>query len=308
MLTSFFGKSKPINFLAVVIFMAVFYIIANAAVLFSDFNFGSLAIKIGVLICFVGSVTVLDFIAKKNDLTKRSAYKILIFAVFSVSFIGILRDNQTIVANLFVLLSLRRVISLKSQKDIQKKIFDATFWICIASLFYFWSILFLIVIYSGILMHTTNYFKNWLIPPVAVFTVYLLVTGFNIIFYDSFFTFNHWFQDSSFDFDYYQQPKLFIPLSVILAVALWAISFYLKLLQKANINSRPTYILVLLTLVTAIGVALFSPVKNGSELLFFFIPLSIITSNYFEDKSEKTFKEILLIGLILMPFLIPVIF
>ncbi len=308
MLTSFFGKSKPINFLAVVIFMAVFYIIANAHSLFSNFSLGSLLIKIGVLIAFIISAVVLDFIAKKNDLTKRSAYKILIFAVFSVSFIGILRDNQAIVANLFVLLSLRRVISLKSQKDVQKKIFDGTFWICIASLFYFWSILFIIVIYSGILMHTTNYFKNWLIPPVAIFAVFLLVTGFNIIFYDSFFTFSSWHQESTFDFDHYQQPKLFIPLSVILAVALWTISYYFKLLQKVNINSRPTYILVLLTLITAVGVAIFSPVKNGSELLFFFVPLSIIASNYFEAKSEKTFKEILLFGLILMPVLIPIFF
>src|SRR5690606_35010110 len=105
MLTSFFGKSKPINFLAVAVFMAVFYLIANAETLFSNFNPGTLALKTGVLIAFVLSATVLDFIAKKNDLTKRSAYKILIFAVFSVSFISILRDNQAIAANLFVLLS-----------------------------------------------------------------------------------------------------------------------------------------------------------------------------------------------------------
>lgn len=308
MLTSFFGKSKPINFLAVAIFMAVFYLIVNAGVIFSNFNPRTLGTKLGVLIAFILSATVLDFIAKKNDLTKRSAYKILIFAVFSVSFIGILRDNQAIVANLFVLLSLRRVISLKSQKDIQKKIFDATFWICIASLFYFWSILFIVVVYSGILMHTTNYFKNWLIPPVAIFIAFLLVTGFNILIHDRFYTFDTWFQHSSFDFGHYQQPHILIPLSVILAVALWTISYYFKLLQKANINSRPTYILVLLTLLTGIGVALFSPVKNGSELLFFFVPISIIASNYFESKSEKTFKEILLAGLILMPLLIPVFF
>lgn len=308
MLTSFFGKSKPINLLAVVIFMTVFYIAANAGRLFANFDIWFFAMKLGVFISFIVSVIVLDFIAKKNDLTKRSAFKILIFAVFSVSFIGILQDNQTIVANLFVLLSLRRIISLKSQKDIQKKIFDATLWICIASLFYFWSILFLIIIYSGILMHTTNYFKNWLIPPVAIFAVFLLVTGFNIIFHDSFFTINNWIQESDFNFSHYQQPKLFIPLSFILAVALWSISYYLKLLQKANINSRPTYILVLLTLITAVGIAILSPVKNGSELLFFFVPLSIIASNYFEGRSEKMFKEFLLAGLILMPILIPIIF
>jgi hypothetical protein len=57
-----------------------------------------------------------------------------------------------------------------------------------------------------------------------------------------------------------------------------------------------------------VGVAILSPVKNGSEFIFFFVPLSIITSNYFESKRERIFKEILLIGLVLMPFLIPIIF
>jgi putative effector of murein hydrolase LrgA (UPF0299 family) len=55
-------------------------------------------------------------------------------------------------------------------------------------------------------------------------------------------------------------------------------------------------------------VSVFSPVKNGSELLFFFVPLSIIISNYFESKEERVFKEILLIGLVLMPILIPIFF
>lgn len=308
MLTSFFGKSKPINFIAVVLFMAVFYILANFQLIVSSFSFPGLSAKVGVFICYILSVPVLDFIAKKNDLTKRSAYKIVIFAIFSVSFLAILRNDAVIISNLCVLLALRRIISLKSQKDVQKKIFDATFWICIASLFYFWSVLFLIVIYSGILLHTSHYFKNWLIPPVAILAVSALVTGFNIIFYDQFYTFSAWFQESSFNFELYQNPQLLIPLSIILAVAVWTVFFYFGILQKANINSRPTYILVLLTLLVAVGVALFSPVKNGSELLFFFVPLAIIASNYFEGKTERTFKEILLIGLILMPILIPIFF
>ncbi len=308
MLTSFFGKSKPINFIAVVVFMGVVFILANFSLIGSCVCFSLITAKVGVLICYILSVPVLDFIAKKNDLTKRSAYKIVIFAIFSVSFMAILRNDQVIVANLCVLLALRRIISLKSQKDIQKKIFDATFWVCIASLFYFWSILFLIVIYSGILLHTSHYFKNWLVPPVAIFAVSALVTGFNIIFNDQFYTFSTWFQESSFNFELYRDPRMLIPLSVILAVALWTLFFYFGLLQKANINSRPTYVLVFLTMLTAVGVALFSPIKNGSELLFFFVPLAIIASNYFESKTERNFKEILLIGLILMPILILVLF
>lgn len=308
MLTSFFGKSKPINFLAVVIFMAVFYLLANYAVFFSSLNLSSIAAHIGILIVFIISVSVLNFIAKKNELTKRSAYKIIVFAAFSVSFWAILRNEQVIIANLCILLALRRVISLRSQKDIQKKIFDATFWICIASLFYFWSILFLVIIYAGILLHVSNYFKNWLVPIISFFAVLAIVTSFDILVYDSFYTFNDWYEASSFNFQQYNNPAILIPLSVILAVTLWTLFYYFGLLQKASINSRPTYILVLLTLLAAVGVALFSPLKNGSELLFFFVPISIIASNYFEGKSEKAFKETLLISIILMPVLIPLFF
>lgn len=308
MLTSFFGKSKPINFITVILFMAVFFIIANFREVFSSLSFSTFAIKFGVFLAFLLSVIVLDFIAKKNDLTLRSAYKIIIFAVFSISFLAILRDNQIIVANLCVLLALRRIISLKTQKEIPKKIFDATFWVCIASLFYFWAILFLVIVYIGILLQAANYFKNWLIPLIAFFTVLSLVTGFQLLFNDQFYTFSAWFQKSSFNFDQYQNPQLLIPLSIILALALWSLFYYFKLFQKANINSRPTYFLVFLTLVVSVGVSVFSPVKNGSELLFFFVPLSIIISNYFENKQDRIFKEILLIGLVLMPILIPIFF
>lgn len=308
MLTSFFSKSKPINFLAVLLFMSVFYILANFGAMFEDLYLRVLFKKLGVLLCFLIGIYVLNFIAKKNDLTKRSAFKIIIFAAFSVSFPEILRDNQVIVANLCVLLALRRILSLKSHKEVQKKIFDATFWICIASLFYFWSVLFLIIVYSGILVHTGGYFKNWLIPPIAFLGVFALVTSFDIVVYGNFYTFYDWYQDSLFDFSKYQEPSLLMPLSIILALALWTLFYYFGLMQKASINSRPTYVLVLLTLLVSLGIALLSPDKDGRELLFFFVPLAIITSNYFENKKDKIFKELLLFVIILMPLLIIIIF
>ena len=304
MLTSFFSKSKPVIFLTVVLFMAVFYISANLQPIIQDFEFYTLFTKLGVLVSFLLSAMVLDFIAKKNELTKRSGFKILIFAVCSVSFWAILQDNQVIVANLCVLLSLRRIISLKSRKDISLKIFDATFWVCIASLFYFWSILFIVIVYCGILFHAVNYFKNWLIPFVAVFVVFIMATAYHLVFNDSFYSWSLWFQESSFNFSNYQNLVILIPLSILLALTLWTLSHYFKLFQKSGIRSRPTYMLVFITLIISMVVAIFSPVKNGSELLFFFVPFSIITSNYFDSKKERGFKEVLLIAFILMPLLI----
>jgi hypothetical protein len=45
------------------------------------------------------------------------------------------------------LLALRRLISLQSMKASKEKIFDASLWVFIASLFHFWSILFIVLIF-----------------------------------------------------------------------------------------------------------------------------------------------------------------
>ncbi len=307
MLTSFFSKSKPVNGVAITVFLIIFFIIANFKEWFTDFNLLYFLEKLAVLFSLILSVFTLNFIAKKNELTQRSAYKILFFVVFSASFFTLLRNHQVIFANLLVLFAFRRIISLKTKKVMQKKIFDATFWICIASLFYFWSILFLIVVYAGILYYLPKP-KNWLIPPIAAIAVAALTLSFHILFYDQFYTFSQWFERSNFDYSNYQNLEILIPLSIILALTLWTLVQFLTVANKASVSMKPSLNLVLLSLITAVVVAIFAPTKDGSELIFFFVPLSIVTSIYFDQRQDKVFREVLLVLLILMPLYIPFIF
>lgn len=300
MLTSFFGKSKPVNGLSVLIFMTIFFFIANFNDWFHNTSFLKILEKNGILLCFLATVFILNFVAKKNELTKRSAYKILLFAVFSTSFFELLQNNQVIVANLCILLALRRIISMRTQKVIQQKILDATFWICIASLFYFWAILFIIIVFAGILVYDPKP-KNWLVPSVGVLAVAMLTTSFHIIVNDSFYTLQEWYQPSSFNFQNYQSLELLIPISIILALTVWTSLFYLGVIQKASVNLRPSYNLILLSLIIATLVAIMAPAKDGSELIFFFIPLSVVASRYFDSDRDKIFREVILAILILMP-------
>lgn len=303
MLTSFFSKSKPLNLTVIIVFMCGFYLSANFSEMFQEFHAGIFLKKITVLLALIFSLLVLNFIAKKNELTKRSAYKTLLFAIFAVSFSGLLKNESVIISNLCILFALRRIISLKSYKFIQKKIFDATFWISIATLYQFWSGLFFIIVFFAILNFASS-FKNWLIPLVAFTAVALLTTCFHLLAYDQFYSFSDWFQESNFDFSAYGDLKLLVPLSVFLGLLLWTVFYYFSGIQKASITRRPILSLILLSLVVAGAVAVFSPTKNGSELIFFFVPLSIIASNYFDSKKEKIFKDILLAALIIMPFIV----
>lgn len=303
MLTSFFSKSKPLNLLVIILLICAFYIGVNFTTWENGFDWGEFFEKLTALFVLILSLMVLNFIAKKNELTKRSAYKTLLFAVFAISFFHLLENESVIIANLCILFALRRIISLRSHKFIQKKIFDATFWISIATLYHFWSGLFFAVVFFAILNFASN-FRNWLIPIVAFSAVASLTLTFHLLVYDQFYTFSDWFQASNFDFSRYGELKVLIPLSITLGLLIWTLFQYFAAIQKASISRRPILSMILFSLAVAVAVALFSPTKNGSELIFFFVPLSIIASNYFENKKDRILKEIILATLILMPFIV----
>lgn len=303
MLTSFFSKSKPINLLVIILLMSLFYIGVNFSSWENGFTWLEFLEKIGVLLVLIFSLLVLNFIAKKNELTKRSAYKTLLFAVFCISFFSLLKNESVIIANLCVLFGLRRIISLKSHISVKKKIFDATFWISIATLYDFWSVLFLLLVFFAIL-NFSSAFKNWLIPVVGFFAVVSLTICFHLLAYDEFYTFSDWFQPSNFDFSKYGDLKILTPLSIFLSLLIWTLFQYFAAIQKASITRRPVLSMILFSLAISAAVAVFSPTKNGSELIFFFVPLSIIASNYFDSKKDKIFKEIILATLILTPIIV----
>ena len=307
MLTSFFSNSRPINFIIVAVYILIFYLFANLGMLISSPLLIILQ-EVGMLLILVLSVFILNFISGRNELTGRNAYKSILFAGFLCMFAPALQNNDVILANLFLLLALRRVLSLKSQRETVKKIFDATLWVGVASLFYFWSILFLFVVYFGILVHVGHRFKNWLVPLVAILTLISLVTSIDLLITDTFYTPIDWIQASGFKFENYRDARLLIPAAFLLALTLWSSFFFMLIIQKASANAKTSLFLILLCAGVALTVAVLAPTKNGSELMFFFAPLAIIVTNYFQNMSDKWFKEILFIVIMLLPVLLLLLF
>lgn len=139
---------------------------------------------------------------------------------------------------------------------------------------------------------------------VVILGVAILTVTFHLVAYENIYSFKEWYEPTGFDFSNYQELKFLIPLSFILALMIWTLGNFLKLIQKASISLRPSLNLVLLSLITAFAIAVLAPTKNGSELIFLFVPLSIVASTYFDKKKDKVFKEVLLAFLILMPLIV----
>lgn len=307
MLTSFFSNTRPGNFIFAMIYMLVFLLIARFEFLF-PLDFTSVLRELSVFVLFILSILAFNFIAQKNLLTDRNAYKLLFLVSFTCMLIPALENTNIIIANFFVLLALRRIISLKTQQDNVKKIFDATFLLCLASVFYFWTILFLFLVYCGIFMHLSRFGKLYLVPVVAILTAYSIATLADLISTDTFYTFSDWWVSSNFDFSAYSNPAIFIPVSIILALTIWSLFFYLVLIRKSGGHNKSSLLLVLLALFNALAVAVMGETKDSGELLFYVAPLAIVVTNYVQSLKDKWFQESLLWFAILAPVLLLIYF
>ena len=301
MITRIFDKSKPINFVIVLLLVLVVFTSLKIKTFTGNFDMLYLLEEALVFLLCLANLAVLNFVVSKNSLTQKNSYKILLFTLFLAMMPFAINNPDVLVSNLFVLLALRRIVSLRSLIKVKKKLLDATVLILIASLFYFWSILFLLLVIVGLIFYSNNQLKNWLIPLVGILSVAIIYISYHIIRYNTIGDLNDYFQTPSFDFNIYNTPKLITGITILISFGLWASIFYIKNITNKLKSFRPSFIIILIMAVLALILSVLSTNKDGSEWIFLFAPLAIIITNYIEVIEENWFKELFLIVLILIP-------
>lgn len=302
MLTRFFGKSRPVNYLLVAAFMALVflvYVTLSGKLFLTIADFFN---QVLMLLLFVFSMLLADFITRKNDLTRKNTFVIFFYAALCAMFPDTFLKPNALLAHFFILLALRRIISLKTKKDTPKKIFDAALWISVASCFDFWAFAFIIVLYVNIVFEAGESYKHYFIPFVSFAAVIMLTNVYTLFFQNAFYLPIDWMGTTGFDFSYYNSFSMLAPLSFLLALLLWMTGSYFSKINQFSKKSIQSTRLILVGIATAIIIILFSPQKNGSELVYLAFPLAVFTSNFVELPDENFFKEILLWVFLAMPF------
>ena len=307
MLTSFFNKSKPKNFTIVFFITLLAFIIARKQLINDGLLFEFLFKQMGLLlICYI-SVLLLNFITSKNSLTHRNSYEILLFSLFLLLIPQATSFGNVLLSNFFVLLGLRRLISIRSQKDEKKKLFDAAFWIGIATLFYFWSILFFGLIIISLILYGDSRIRNWIIPFIGILVVFIIGVAVSVVWHDDFTKIFNLTSEVSYDFSNYNSIKYMIAITLLLSFSIWSSIFYLQNIKKKKKMFRAPFKIIISATFIAFLLVIQVSEKNGSEFLFLFAPLSIIIANYIEIIQDKWFKEVFLSILILVPFILLVL-
>jgi len=304
MITSIFSKSKPINFLIVFVFTFLAFIIVKYKYVQLPVTTMFIAEQAATFTIFYFSILLLNFIASKNDLTLKNNFEILLYSLFLLLIPESLMSSRVIWANFFILLALRRLISLRSKKNVKTKLFDAAILISVASLFYFWSLLFFGLIPIVLLFYSSGNIKHWLIPFLGIATVFVLCISVSIILYDDYWSLLNTNFYIGFNFSTYNTVQFLIGLTLLFSFGAWSTFYYLRSFKKKMRNIRPTFKTIFVALIIAFIIIVIAPKKNGSELLFLFAPLAIIITNYIEIIKEKWFKEVFFGILFFTPFVL----
>ena len=269
MITSIFSKSKPINFI-IVFFITLLAFITARITGFADVETSGLYIFKQVILFFLcyTSILLLNFIVSKNSLSKNTNYEILLFSLFLLALSQTTINTNILFSNFFVLLGLRRIISLRSRIKVNKKLFDAAFWIAIAALFYFWSILFFILIIASLILYADNKINHWIIPFTGVATVFIITLSISIVFTNTFFESFRSLPEVSFDYNSYNSLRYLIAITVLFSFGIWSSLFYIKSTKQKKKAFRASFNSILVAVLLSFLIIIIAPQKNGSEFLF----------------------------------------
>lgn len=304
MITSFFNKSKPVNFVIVFFITMLAFIAARANMPGVEVTVGFVFKQILLLFLAYASILLLNFIAEKNSLTQKNNYEILLFGLFLLTIVETTISYKVLLANFFVLLALRRILSISSQKAVKSKYFDAAFWIAIASLFYFWSVLFFVLIVASLILHADNSIRHWIVPFLGMATVFVITVALSILLYDDFFGLFNVAYRVNYDYSLYDTPTFLIGITMLVSFGLWSLLFYIQDISRAKKANRAALKLMVLAVFLSAFIVILAPNKNGSEFLFLFAPLAIVVSSYIEKLQDKWFKEVFVVSLLVVPFVL----
>lgn len=303
MITTIFSKSRPFNYVLVTVLLIVCFFLYQLKTTIWLQSIESVGKKAILLSLLIGSLFISNFITKRNGLSKDNTYPFLFFFIFLILFPTTLGNPSLIISNFFILMALRRLVSLQSLVTPKEKIFDASLWIFLAALFHFWSILFIILVFVSIALHVARDYRNWILPYIAFFAIATMYVTFVLIYDKS--LFNHLLIDAtiSFDFAYFTNKYQNIAISIYAAItALFLFSQIVALPSKPLIHHN-SYKKIILAFFIGFFIYLVSPDKNNSILIYTFMPLAVMATSYFEGVKIQWSREVTAIIVISLSFL-----
>ncbi|WP_281227390.1 DUF6427 family protein [Flavobacterium aquiphilum] len=294
MITSVFKKSTPLNFSLVVILMLVFFFLYQIHDVSWTNSIFSILKSVGLLLVLLATIFLSSFVSKRNGLSRDSTYTAFFYFLFLLFFPDLLNNTNLILANFFVLLAIRRLVSLQTLKETKEKLFDASLWIFVASLFQFWSILYIVLVFISVVFHVSRDYRNWVIPFIALFAVTILFVLCSLIFDFHSIAFLQEKSQISLSLDYFTNNYQNAAFSIYATVALFFVISMFSTLSSRPLVLLSSYKKIIASFFIGVFVFVLSDHKSNELLIFTFAPLSIMATSHIELSKPQLKEEIVL--------------
>ncbi|UJH69034.1 DUF6427 family protein [Allomuricauda sp. SCSIO 65647] len=304
MISRFFGKTRPIHYIVFFGFLFAFHGVYLTRISEEGFTMGGIAFQILILGAFIIGVLFADQMAKKGNVVGQNSFLMLFWVLLAVLFPSTLIDHSAVLANLFILMAVYRLLEVKTLKNPKHKIFDATLSICISSLFCSWALLFFSLVFFSINTYLGKSTKNWL-SVLAGIAAFLLLTFAVLVLND-----NLGFFQKQYDFvAHFQTIPRFSPEIVNIKVMVFAIVvFVLAIIDFVKFRKKGggkiiIFRFMLLYFLVSLLINALQPISSF-WIIFSFMPGAVFLANYVETIKRAQLKEILLAIFILTPFIL----
>lgn len=227
-------------------------------------------------------------------LKRKSFVPALIFLLLMSSGKSMLSLQPSIPAIFCLLIALHKLM-LTYRKEIDlSHFFDASFFIALASLFYFPSFMFFPLVWVALIVIRPFVWREWVVaflgfalPYIFVFVYYFYLGKVNVLLQDKIF-----FPE---DFEFvlpYKWPYSFLVYTVILATYLViAVAFFFAKLPVNTIFTRNLSVIFVWFLILSFLVYLLAPYSTINYLSFISIPISYYVSNLFLETKKTWVNE-----------------
>lgn len=294
MITSVFKKSTLLNF-SLVVFLILFF---DFIYQIQDLAWSNSAVlvfkKTAIGIVILASGLIINFISKRNGLSKDSGYSILFFLLLLLFFPTLYDNINLVFANFFILLALRRLISLQSQKASKEKIFDASLWIFVAAIFHFWCILYLVLVFSSIISHVSGDYRNWLLPFIAFFAIGIIFAMYSLVYNADAISYIINGTETNFSIDYFTNNYQNAALSIYATVALFFVISMLMTLSSRPLLLHASFKKIIIAFLIAVVIYVISTNKSNDLLVFTIAPLAMMATAHIEMPQQKLNQELAL--------------
>ncbi len=317
MFISFFKTNQPASFIALPLFAALLWLMswlnpltpAGVFVMpfYAGFDFINGIPFLSEVIAFLMVLAqgfYLNYLINKYDLRESRERSNFLAALFGIVLLSVFPAFRTLLpqhfSGIFLLLMLDRVFDSYRKDSAFSHCFDAGLFASVASLFYFPTVIFFFLVWTGFVLLRAFNWREWLISFLGFIIPWLMVLTYYFWFdrLDDFFInqIGSGFSASYFDFGKSDNAVL---LYVFIGLLLFpAMVNFVKMMSSGKIKVNKFLLMFLWFLFFAVVSGLVFPVASHTHFTLAAIPLAVIFSNWFLSLKKAWIAESLFLILL----------